>query len=67
MAKNCGNCQHYEPLKGEPPAGYCEYIEVCDLPFWLADNAYNMAKVRSAKNDVVPTDGAECDTFRPKE
>lgn len=61
MTKNCGSCKFYEPLKGEPPAGYCEFVERPTLPFWME---VSMDKVRAIRgNDVTPDQGTECDAF----
>lgn len=61
MTKSCGTCKFYAPLKGEPPAGYCDFVENPVLPFWMDSE---IRAVRAIKGgDVVPTDGAECDAF----
>ncbi len=62
--KSCGTCKFYMALKGEPLAGYCEFVEHPVLPFWMDDE---ISAVRALKgSDVVPTDGAECDAFQPE-
>lgn len=62
--KSCGACKHYSPLKGEPAAGYCEFVEHPTLPFWMDINVETMTKLRRLPgNDLLPTDGAECDAF----
>lgn len=62
MSKSCGTCFHYAPLKGEPPAGYCEFVERPVLPFWMDKE---ITAVRAIKgNDVVPADGADCDAYQ---
>lgn len=62
MTKSCETCFHYTPLKGEPPAGYCEFVERPLLPFWMDKE---ITAVRAIKgNDVVPTDGVDCDAYQ---
>lgn len=66
MTKNCGTCKFYESIKGEPPAGYCIFVEHRTLPFWMDANMDSMKLMRHLPgSDVVPTDGAECDAFSP--
>lgn len=56
----CSECKHYNPIKGDPAAGWCEFIANMPVPFWIE-------KYRSAveKNgaDVIATDGQECAAF----
>ena len=62
MSRNCGNCKHYDPLKGEPPAGYCGFMDTERLPYWI-DNYRR--HIESLGADVLPSDGAECDAHKP--
>jgi hypothetical protein len=64
---NCGECKFYDPLKGEPAAGWCLFVEHRTLPFWMDANLDSMKTLRALKgSDVLPTDGAECDAFQPE-
>jgi hypothetical protein len=62
MPKSCGTCIFYEPLKGEPPAGYCDFAERPVLPFWMDSEIMAVRAIKGS--DVVPADGAECDAFQ---
>lgn len=63
---SCGECKFYDPLKGEPPAGYCQFVEARTLPFWMDGNVDTLTTLRRLKgSDVVPTDGDLCDAFQP--
>lgn len=63
MTKSCGTCKFYDALKGEPPAGWCEFVEHPVLPFWMDDEINTLRRLKGG--DVVPTDGVNCDAFQP--
>jgi len=61
MEKCCGQCKFYAPLKGDPPAGYCEFVEAPALPFWM-DKSIEVLR-RLPGSDITPDRGTECDAF----
>lgn len=60
VVKQCANCKHYNPLTGEPLAGWCVFIEQSKVPFWI--EKYKTA-VEKLGADVMGTDGDECPAF----
>lgn len=65
MTKSCGTCNFYEALKGEPPAGYCYFVEFRTLPFWMGSTEAMTVLRRLPGSDVTPDAGANCDAFQP--
>lgn len=53
---NCGECKFYEPLSGDPPAGWCQFVAETNLPFWSGP-------ISTKGSDVLSSDGAECKAF----
>lgn len=62
IVKNCGNCTLYNPLKGEPPAGYCEFMDRRSIPYWADEFRTH---INQLGHDVLASDGEECDAFEP--
>lgn len=62
VVKQCVNCKHYNPLKGEPQAGWCVFIEQSNVPFWIAKYKTAVEKLGA---DVSGDEGEECDAFEP--
>lgn len=60
--QRCGTCRHYFPIPGDPPAGWCHWRDVTDLPFWLED-AIGSIKSTRLGDDVLATDGADCRVY----
>lgn len=61
--KQCSNCKLYNPIAGEPPAGYCEFTSERKMPYWMDKFRTH---IDSLGADVVATDGEDCDTFESK-
>lgn len=61
--KQCSNCKLYEPIAGDPAAGWCQFTADKPMPYWM--DKYRSA-IDSMGADVVATDGEDCDTFEAK-
>ncbi len=62
VVKKCQNCKRYNPVKGEPPAGWCLFIAQEDVPFWMQNYTTAIEKLGA---DVMGDDGADCPAFQP--
>lgn len=62
VVKKCANCNLYNPITGEPPAGYCEFMERRNIPFWA--EKFSVA-INRLGHDVLAQDGENCDAFEP--
>lgn len=60
--KRCADCDYYNPIKGEPPAGWCEFMVEHNIPFWMEKLRTH---IDSLGADVEAGDGAECDAYAP--
>lgn len=61
--KQCSNCKLYNPISGDPPAGYCEFTSERPMPYWMDNHRSAIDRMGS---DVMATDGENCDTFEQK-
>lgn len=59
--KRCADCYYYNPVAGDPPAGWCEFTTIVKLPFWMEKRRLNVDRLGA---DVMAEDGADCDTFQ---
>lgn len=62
MSKSCGNCDYYDPLKGEPSAGYCCFADRESLPYWMENYRTHINRLG---HDVVASDGEDCAAHKP--
>ena len=58
--KQCRNCKHYNAVRGDPPAGWCEFILNVPVPFWIENYRHAVEKNGA---DVLATDGGDCSAF----
>jgi hypothetical protein len=60
MPKRCADCHYYNPVKGEPPAGWCEFTTAHSVPFWMEQHRNAVDRLGA---DVLANDGVDCFAF----
>lgn len=59
--KRCADCHYYNPVKGDPPAGWCEFTTAHLIPFWMKKHRLAVDRLGA---DVMADEGEDCDAFK---